>query len=255
MQRFLKHIHTATRAGASLALFSFPMLALGQYEQTRVETPPPGRVYWTSGGEWNLTAPMLDVNGSDRGGVVRFAPFFNLLFLANYDASDHFGLFSGFTIRNLGFIYQAPESDERFKYRTYNLGIPIGFKLGRMHRSLVFAGYELELPFNYKEKRFLNERKEDKFNVWFSDRNTSLMQSVMLGVQGPGGATLALKYYITNFHNEGFRENIDGVDVFPYAGLNANLLLLSFTFDLFNGERTLLQDLPGDRTRDVETRR
>lgn len=213
-------------------------------------TVPKSRTFYgSSGGEWLLSSPILDVYGSDRGGVVRFAPFVNVQSMLNYDLSEHAGLFIGLSVRNLGFIYDAPDGF-RYKFRTYNGGIPIGFKLGRMHETLFFAGYELELPFNYKEKRFANERKEDKFNAWFSDRTEPFFQSVFIGVQGPGKSTLTLRYYLSNFHNTDFMEYKDNVVSRPYAGLNSNLVVVSLGFGLFDGTQRIYR--PEGTRKDVD---
>ncbi len=219
--------------------------------RSSIETtvPKARTLYWSSGSEWLFSAPMLDVNGSDRGGVVRFAPFFNAQSMLNYDVSDHAGFFIGLSLRNLGFIYDAPDGF-RYKFRTYNGGIPIGFKLGRMHETLFFAGYEIELPFNYKEKRFLNERKDDKFNVWLSDRTEPFFQSVFIGVQGPGHSTLTLRYYLTNFHNTDFMEYQDNVVSRPYSGLNSNLVVVSLGVGLFDGTQRTFR--PNGIPKDVD---
>jgi len=226
--------------GFFLLLLSLHAVAQ-EREYTVVSTlPDVGAVYWTNGGEWLLSAPVLDVAGSSAGGILRFAPFFNGQSTLNYDVSEHAGFFLGLSVRNLGFIYDAPDGF-RYKFRTYNLGLPLGFKLGRMHNTLVFAGFELELPFNYKEKRFANERKEDKFNVFFSDRTPSLYQSAFVGVQGPGKSTLTLRYYITNFHNTDYVQREDGVESRPYAGLNSNLVVVALGFGLFDGTRRTVE--------------
>ena len=220
-------------------------------EQETTRTAP-GKLYGSGSFEWIFSVPVLDVNGSDKGGVVRFSPFFNAQWMLNYDFSNHFGFFTGFSIRNQGFIYQVPDTSLRLKFRTYNVGVPVGFKLGRMNKALFFAGYELELPFNYKEKRFENERKEDKFSVWFSDRNTDLFQSVFVGIQGPGSTTLTVRYYLTNFHNQDFTESKDGVTSKPYAGLNANILAFSLGYALFDGTKVTRQIQPkSERDRQV----
>lgn len=39
-----------------------------------------------------------------------------------------------------------------------------------MQGMYVYGGYEFEMPFNYKEKRFENDEKVSKFNTWFSSR-------------------------------------------------------------------------------------
>lgn len=196
--------------------------------------------YFSGGSEIAFTTPLLDVNGSDKGAVVRFAPVVNVQRYLNKDMSDKFGLFFGLSVGNVGFIYDVPESDYRYKYRTYNLGLPVGIKLGTMNGGLFFAGYSFEWPFNYKEKEFLNEEKEDKTVVWVSDRNETIQQAVMAGFQLGNGSCIKVKYYFTNFHNEDFSEtrNIDGVDVSvkPYEGLKANILQLSLGFALFKDE-------------------
>lgn len=218
------------------------LVCLFQVGNAQDSPPPPHKAYWTGGGEWIFSVPLLDVNGSDRGAVVRFSPFLNVQWMLNYDLGAHVGLYTGVSIRNQGFIYQLPDTSIRYKFRTYNIGIPLGVKLGRMNKTLFYAGYELELPFNYKEKRFENERKVDKFNVWFSDRNSAFYQSVFLGMQGPGGATLTVRYYLTNFHNTDFSETKDGVTSKPYAGLNVNILSVSLGYGLFDATRMKRHD-------------
>lgn len=225
--------------------FLFCMDLAGQTPQL-VSDPPPGKWYITSGGEWIFSTALLDVrtpgpNGtessSDQGSIIRFSPFFNAQGVANRDFSAKAGMFMGLSIRNVGFIYDVPDTTLRFKYRTYNVGVPLGLKFGNMNGGLFFLGYEPELVINYKEKKFANERKEDKFNVWFSDRTDLFTHSFMAGVQFGNGACLKVKYYITNFHNADFEEQKDGVRYKPYAGLNANVLYVSLAFNLFKYER------------------
>ena len=198
--------------------------------------PTPHEWYFTSGGEQIFSWALLDVNGDDKGSIVRYSPFFNAQSIANYDLSAHAGFFAGLAVRNVGFIYDVPDTSLRFKFRTYTLGVPVGVKLGTMGRGLFFLGYELELPFNYKEKRFENEQKEDKFSVWFSDRTEPLFHTVMLGYQLPFGSCIKLKYYLTNFHNEDYEETKNGVTYKPYEGLKANIIYLSLGFGLFQKE-------------------
>jgi len=240
------------RALSLLALLSLLQVAQAQ---DNVSSAPTTRTFYTSAsGEWIFSVPILDVNGSDQGAIVRFSPFFNAQVMLNYDLSSHFGLYTGLSIRNQGFIYQVPDSAVRFKFRTYNLGIPVGFKVGNMNHTLFYGGYELELPFNYKEKRFENEKKEEKFNVWFSDRNSTFYQSVFFGVQGPGGATLTVRYYLTNFHNKDFTETNNGVTTKPYAKLNANVLAFSLGYGLFDG-RKVQRHGSAHATHDIQSRR
>jgi hypothetical protein len=199
------------------------------------------RSYMSGGAEISFTNPVLDVNGSDQGGVVRFAPVVNVQQTLNSDMSDKFGLFLGLSVNNVGFIYDAPQTDYRFKFRSYNLGLPVGIKIGTMNGGLLFAGYSIEWAFNYKQKEFLNEEKQDKFSVWASDRTEPFMQAWMAGFQLGNGTCLKVKYYFTNFHNQEFTEtkDIGGVTVTgfkPYDGLNANIIYASLGFALFKDQ-------------------
>lgn len=222
------------------AFSAFTLSGPSASAQTPSTPPPsdPGPKEWyvTGSGEWIFSVPVLDVNGNSEGAVVRFSPFFNLQSRVNYDLGHHFGLFTGLSLRNLGFIYDVPDTNLRYKFRTYTVGVPVGIKVGNMNNALVFLGYELELPINYKEKRFVNGEKDDKFDAWISSRTEPVFHSVMLGLQGPRGTTLTFKYYLTNFHNTDFTEKVDGVEVKPYAGLNANIFYVSLAYQLFDGE-------------------
>ena len=197
------------------------------------------RSYFSGGSEIAFSNPILDVNGNSNGAVVRFAPVLNVQQTMNKDMSDKFGLFFGLGVCNNGFIYAVPDTDYRYKFRTYNLAVPVGFKIGTMNKGLFFAGYSFEWAFNYKEKEFLNEKK-DKFVVWASDRVEPIQQAVMAGFQMGNGTTLKVKYYFTNFHKQDYSENqmVDGVStrVKPYDGLNANVLSVSLGFALFQDE-------------------
>lgn len=206
-----------------LVFFTFSLLgAKAQYN----------RWYSTSGGEWIFSVPNVSLNGAEASGAVRFSPVINLQNLVNYDAGRHMGFFSGLNIRNVGFIYDEPNSDIRKKVRTYNIGIPLGIKLGDLDGLFFYAGYELELPINYKEKTFVNERKEDRFNVWFSDR-TPVQHSLMAGVQFPYGANIKFKYYLTEFFDRNYTETRNGVQIKPYERFDGNLFYVSLNFTLF----------------------
>jgi hypothetical protein len=241
----------------TLALVLCPTMAVQAQDAIRVRTerPDPWTFYITTGTEWLFSFPQLDVNGSDRGGVVRFAPFFNMQGMVHYDLGLNAGLFLGGSVRNHGFIFDEPGTPFRYKYRTYNVGVPAGIKLGRMHETLVFIGYEVELPVNYKEKRFANERKEDKFNVWLSDRTERLFHTAFIGFQGPRGSTLTFRYQLNNFHDRSFTETVDGVTTQPYAALNAHVVSVALGYGLFNGERTRIDHIPGNTIHDVKALR
>ncbi|NPD44522.1 hypothetical protein [Lentimicrobium sp. S6] len=196
------------------------------------------KFYTTSGGE--LILSLAEINSGDAPtpqNIVRFSPWFNVQSLGNVDFGDHAGMFFGLNVRNVGFIAKDNSTQVKKKYRVYNLGIPVGFKLGNMDSFFVYGGYEFELPFNYKEKTFENEVKTGKFNVWFSDRVPTYYHSVFVGFQFPYGANLKFKYYLTPFHNADFVEKIDGVDVKPYENFETNVFYLALSFTMFRNSK------------------
>ncbi len=194
--------------------------------------------YVTTGGEMIFSfAPDIDNNGTPGNSVMRWSPWFNLQSFGNIDFSKNVGGLIGMTIRNVGYIddYADPlNSEMKKKYRTYNFGIPVGLKIGLMNKFFVFGGYEIEFPFHYKEKTFINNDKVDnKISGWFSDRTECCFHTVFAGVQLPGGMSVKFKYYLTNFFNEDFSVIRDGDVQFPYQGKKVNIMYVSLSFSLF----------------------
>lgn len=203
------------------------------------------KVYTTSNGEWIFSFGDIEVNGESESPVVRFTPFFNQQFAVHYDPTNFLGVFAGASIRNVGFIYDESETIRK-KFRTYNFGIPVGLKVGVMDKGFLYGGYEIEFPFNYKEKTFEDNSKE-KFNEWFSDRVPTYYNTFFVGVQLPKGLNLKFKYYLTEFFNSDFTETVtvNGIDqqVMPYANLNVNNFYVSLSFQLFGkGDTGIMKD-------------
>lgn len=187
------------------------------------------KVYTTSGGEWIFSTGTLANNNN----VIRWSPVFNFQNLVNVDESENFGWFTGLNLRNVGFIYDESPS-VRKKVRNYNIGIPIGVKLGNLDDRFLFGGYELEFAVNYRERTFVDERRTERFNVWFSDRVNTVQHALFVGISLPKGTSIKAKYYLTSFFNANFTEgSSQGNPVRPYEGLNANIFYVSVNFNLF----------------------
>jgi hypothetical protein len=196
--------------------------------QTKTVTKE-GKPYFTSGGEWIFSTGTLQNNNN----VLRFSPVINLQTLLNFDKSESFGWFTGLNIRNVGFIYDESAS-VRKKVRNYNLGIPLGVKLGHMDDRFFFAGYELEFAMNYRERTFVDEVRTERFSVWFSDRVNVVQHALFIGYTLPRGTSIKAKYYLTSFFNQGFNATDgQGGTIQPYAGLDANIFYVSLNFALF----------------------
>lgn len=58
----------------------------------------------------------------------------------------------------------------KVKWWVYLLGVFVVFKIGNFDWNIfVYGGVEVDFLFNYKEKLFIDDDKEEKFNEWFSD--------------------------------------------------------------------------------------
>jgi hypothetical protein len=149
--------------------------------------------------------------------------------------SDKFGLFTGLAIRNVGYIYDnytepATEVMYKKKFRTYNLALPVGVKIGNLKGLFVYGGYEIELPFVYKEKTFDGGDKIDKNVDWFSNRVETFQHGPFIGIEFPYGFNVKFKSYLSEFHNQSWT---DASGAKPYAGLKSNIWYFSLSYALF----------------------
>ncbi len=184
--------------------------------------------YFTSGGEMIFSFANVSQKNGSGNDIMRWAPVFNFQNLVHFDMNQSVGFFTGLNFRNVGYIidnYKAPNAAVyKKKFRSYNLGIPFGIKVGNLKKTYFYAGYEIELPVLYKEKTFDGGDKTDKITGWFSNRENLFQHGFLVGVQFPYGMNLKFKYYLSEFHNESFT---DGAGNKPYAGLKANLFYIS----------------------------
>lgn len=196
------------------------------------------KVYATFGPEMIFSLATIDNNGNSSGNILRWAPVLNLQLSGNVDFGKHFGLLFGVAVRNVGFIYDWPDSNVRKKYRNYNIGIPVGIKIGKMNGLLFYGGYEIEFPFAYKEKTFIDNQKT-KFVEWFTPRVPAYYNSVFFGVQFPYGFNMKFKYYFSEFFNQDY-SNPDGSK--PYQGFQANVWYISIGASLFRNSKVYYKE-------------
>lgn len=215
---------------ASLLLF----FAISRFSFAQYDEP-----YVTSGLEI-----IFSKGGTSNDGNIRFAPVLNLQTNLNYDLNKNLGVYTGLAVRNVGFIYDGgiagnnPDPNIYYKFRSYNLGLPVGIKIGNMEKAFIYGGYEIELPFNYKEKTFINEVKEDKFAVWFSNRTNTFHHSFFVGLQFFSGMNLKFKYYMNDFHNRDFEAlDVNGNTVKPYENLKSNIWTISLNIAVFRNAK------------------
>jgi hypothetical protein len=200
----------------ALLFFALALLSLQANAQKKI--------YHSNGFEFILSGADVKFNDVNVNTNMRFTLFFHTQQHVNLDFNDHFGLFTGIGIRNVGFIvedqYQnvgfsdiGPEhqnwnKNTKIKRRSYSLGFPLAFKVGSFDKHFFFfAGGEYEWMLHYKQKQFLDGNKV-VFKEWNSNRVNTWIPSLFAGVQFPQGFRLKFKYYMEDFLNTDF----EGVD-------------------------------------------
>jgi len=193
------------------------------------------KAYVTSGPELIFSFANVEQYGESVSSVLRFSPTVNLQGMLNKDLGRNFGIFTGLALRNVGYITNDYKDSStgiahKEKFRSYNLGVPIGFKVGNLSRTFFYGGYEVEVALAYKEKKYDGGDKIDKITGWFSDRQEIFQHGFLAGIQFPFAANLKFKYYLSEFHNQDY---INNAGAKPFAGLKTNIMYVSLNLFLF----------------------
>lgn len=152
--------------------------------------------------------------------IIRYAPFFNIGHTIHNEFNNLTGAIIGIGIKNIGFIEKR--GDTTFKKRVYAFGVNAALKFGDMKTNrFVFLGAGLDLPFNYKEKQFVNRSDKRKSSEWFSTATPQFLPNVFIGFVRKS-FSVKLQYYPVNFLNENNAK---------YKEEKVNLILLSFGHD------------------------
>ncbi len=159
-------------------------------------------------------------------GIIRFTGT-NIGATFNFNFSHHIGLYTGIDIKNVGYVEQ--DNGYTLKRRVYNVGVPLGLKIGNMasDKGYFFLGGGLDAPINFNEKYYHDRDNKKRINEWFSDRTPSLMPYAFIGASFSQGVTVKAQYYPNNFLNTNYTDNSGYM---PYKGTDVNLVLLSIGF-------------------------
>ena len=163
--------------------------------------------YITSDAQMIFSLASVKEDGTELSSPLRWSPVFNFGSAYHNDISGKFGMFYGLNIKNIGFIVDRESTGLKEVHRSYNLGVPIAFKVGNLDKAFVYFGYEFELPLNYKYKSWDSSDRsgtKSSFNEWFSDATPSTMHSVMVGFQFVKGTNLRFRYYLNDFLNNDY---------------------------------------------------
>ena len=187
--------------------------------------------YVTSGAEMIFSFASVEIDGNEQNTAMRWTPFLNFHFYGHADLNDRIGAFSGLAVGNIGVIFNDDTKEgNKHIFRSYNLGIPIGLKIGNLEKGFVYGGYEIEFPFHYKHKYWQsNDRSgaKTKETSFFTSRTSSPMHSWFAGIQFEG-INIKFKYYLTNFFNQSYmKDNLQ-----PFATYEANIIYISITANM-----------------------
>jgi hypothetical protein len=151
----------------------------------------------------------------DPKAILRFSPVFNIEEQFHYDFAKSVGLYTGLSLRNVGFINELNDT-VKMKQRVYTLGVPLALKLGQVNGgNYLTVGAEAEFAIAYKQKVFVNDEK-NKTVEWFSDRTNIFLPSAFVELKSQSGVYLKFKYYLTDFLTENNQKtNVSGVDFVP----------------------------------------
>lgn len=200
------------------------------------------KIYPTSSFEFLFQNGQITKDGVNPDQNMRFTIWFNYTQQVHADFNQHLGLYSGFSIKNTGFITEneiiKTKNDfgdmvdkspyETIKRRIYTMGIPLAIKLGALDKNFYFyGGGEVALAVAYKEKRFENGVKTKKSS--FLGNETNLFQpSVFGGVQLPGGLNVQYRLFLDNMldtsygHGTEFDQSGFSKSVVQYISLSFN---------------------------------
>lgn len=192
------------------------------------------QVYTTSDAQIIFSFAQVKENGNEISAPLRWSPVFNFGTNVHFDLNKNFGLYTGLNVKNIGFI--ANTSRGKQIHRVYSLGVPVSIKLGEMDKRLIYGGYELEIPFHYKNKSWQGDDRSGTktvYQAWFSDATPSTMNSVFIGIQFIKGTNIKFKYYLDEFLNQEFRR--DGIR--PNQGIEAQVFSVSLVSSLLRGTK------------------
>ena len=242
------------------------LISVSVYSQDKEKKYEVDKFYTSIGGEFIFS--FVNTNPDVEQTDLRFSAWLHLQGFWHYDFAKNFGGFIGLGSRNIGYtttpvsnniylegftVYNSTtkeyelnntfaEGDEitTVKRRAYTLTIPIGLKIGNMARDrFVFFGGEIEFPFHYKNKAWVNDKKVEKSDWWFSRQTNPYLLSSFIGVQFPMGINIKFKWYLTEFLNKDYSPS--NTSLKPYENVDSQMFYFSLGMNLFNAKRAIKQ--------------
>jgi len=259
----------------TLVLVVVSFMTFAQDNKAPEKTAP--KFYTSAGGEWIFS--FVEPNKDMESTKLRFQPWFHLQINWHYDFSKNVGGFFGIGSRNLGYTTSANKGNqndfytndditvynettgkfelsnsyakdseiETIKRRSYTISFPLGIKIGNLAKNrFMFFGGEIEFPFHYKNKVWVDGDKQQKYTEWFSDQTNPYMLSAFVGIQLPGGVNLKFKYYFDDLMNTDYETSVrtttgTAVKIKPFENIKSKIFYISFGMNMFNTTKAIQQ--------------
>jgi len=190
----------------STALFSLLLFLANAQDQTpaQLNEAPINKWYGMTGAQLIFSEGHVNDDGGIVANTIRFTCFFHVQHQFHYDFAQFMGLYTGFSLINVGMINSIPVPDETsatLKQRSYSFGIPLGLKIGNMASGDYLAfGAEGECMFAYKQKILYGGNKTISTDSWFSNKDVNLFNpSLFAELRFHSGTYIRFKYYLFNF--------------------------------------------------------
>lgn len=191
----------------ALALFSLLIVAAKAQDETpaQLNAAPLHKWYGMTGAQLIFSEGNVNDGGATVANIIRFTCFFHVQHQFHYDFGKFMGIYTGFSITNIGLINTIPipgeEASATLKQRSYSFGIPLGLKFGNMPSGNYLAfGAEGECMFAYKQKILYGGNKSISTDSWFSNKDVNLFNpSVFAELRFHSGSYIRFKYYLLNF--------------------------------------------------------
>jgi len=182
------------------------MKLVGQDETpAQLNEAPINKWYGMTGAQLIFSGGTVNDGGTNLPNTIRFTCFFHVQHQFHYDFGKFMGLYTGFSLINVGFINTIPipnqEASATIKQRSYSIGIPLGLKFGNMPSGNYLAfGAEGECMFAYKQKILFDGNKSIATDSWFSNKDVNLFNpSVFAELRFHNGTYIRFKYYLLDF--------------------------------------------------------
>lgn len=205
------------------------------------------KVYTTSCFEFLFQNGQITKDEINPDQSMRFTVWFNYTQQGHMDFNQHLGMYSGVSLKNVGFITEKEiirSSDdlgvqtestpyEKIKRQMYTLGVPLALKIGNMDKNFyVYGGGEVAITLTYKEKRFENGVKKKKTS--FLGNETNLFQpSVFAGIQLPKGLNVQYRLFLNNMLDKSYGHGTE----YDQSGFNKSVVqYISLSFNLGSNE-------------------